>query len=206
LPLIGGASSSSSVIDSAADRRRRGGGGGWQQHRHKLKKSSSLSDFDYHQAVGGLSLNEPTAATAAAVGPRSLSSFQLPLTTTAAAMSHSEPSSASSSHSSRHGRQAALPPSQQQQWPPLDETSGGGGGTAAVGPSSSSRYSSRRSISNSFETVVGAGVRGASSGKDSLGNDWHVFFLQNFSFFSMSNKTKKCQFPSYLNLYCREGI
>ncbi len=136
-----------------------------RRHRHQLKKSSSLTDFEHRiESVAIPRLDEITISKAyQAVGPpRSLSSYQLPLTSAGRQQQTTAGAdwSSSSSSGSRPGRQAALLQQQQQQQVihRHDEEEG-------QGPS---RYSSRRSISNSFETVVGAD-RAASSGKDSLG-------------------------------------
>ena len=106
-------------ISSAALRRRR-------TQRHQLKKSSSLTDFD-HQAV--ISLRDDIAAAAAAnVGPRSLSTFQLPVVSALPRLP-AELSSSSSSSSRPAGHQASsLLLQVQQQMPPREEESGGGGG------------------------------------------------------------------------------
>jgi len=126
-----------------------------QRAQRQLKKSSSLTDFNHETAMA-------SSETATAWPPRSLSSFQLPL---AVALDRpgpgSGPSSSSSGgtgtgHYSHAGGIAAHLP--------LNHGEEEG---SAPPPS---RYSSRRSISNSFETVVGADrVAGLSSGKESLG-------------------------------------
>lgn len=143
------------VPDSTAVRHRR--------DRRQLKKSSSLTDF--HQTVA------TAVRTDQAVGPRSLSSFLLACNEGTVASANrtlpaTEPSSSSScgtGGSSRLGP-AAVPQLRRAAAQSLSHDDD------LMPMAQPSRYSSRRSISNSFETVVGANRIGeASSGKESLG-------------------------------------